>query len=137
LLHEISKRKESQSTKNATLFNKTHKANKKLCFYCKKPGHFVRNCLKKKSDDKKKANEICEDQEQMFVVALSVNDHTAYNWIINPGATQHMTFKQESLVKNTPFCNYIFNYCSTINQIKNYTYNYNFFLQLEIIFCNC
>ncbi len=31
------------------------------------------------------------------------------------------------LKKPPPFCNYIFNYCSTINQVKNYTYNYNLF----------
>ncbi len=48
LLHEVSKRKECESSKTTTLVNKTHKSNEKLCFYCKKPGHFVRNCLKKK-----------------------------------------------------------------------------------------
>jgi hypothetical protein len=95
LLHEVSKRKESENTKNAAFLNKTHKANEKLCFYCKKPGHFVRNCLKKKSDEKEKANQACEDQEQMFVVALSANDHTAYHWIIDSGTTQHMTFERE------------------------------------------
>jgi len=42
LLHEVSKRKENESTKNVTLFNKTHKANKRLCFYCKKSRHLVR-----------------------------------------------------------------------------------------------
>jgi hypothetical protein len=67
LFHEVSKRKESESTKNAALFNKIHKANEKLCFYFKKPKHFVRNFLKKKSDEKEKANQACEDQEQMFV----------------------------------------------------------------------
>jgi hypothetical protein len=51
------------------LFNKIHKANEKFCFYCKKPKHFVRNCLKKKSDEKKKVNQACEDQEQMFIAA--------------------------------------------------------------------
>jgi hypothetical protein len=81
LLHEVSKRKESESKENATLLNKTHKANEKLCFYCKKPGHFVRNCLKKKSDEKEKANQACDDQEQMFVTALSANDHARNNWI--------------------------------------------------------
>ncbi len=39
---------------NVILFNEIHKANKKLCLYCKKPGHFVKNCLKKKSDEKEK-----------------------------------------------------------------------------------
>jgi hypothetical protein len=39
-----------------------------------------------------------------------------------------------SSIKYPPFCNYIFNYCSTTNQIKNYTYscNWEFFLQLLI-----
>jgi hypothetical protein len=46
---------------NAALLNKTYKANEKLCFYCKKLGHFVRNCLKKKSDEKEKANQACDD----------------------------------------------------------------------------
>jgi hypothetical protein len=36
LLHEVSKRKESESKDNVALLNKTHKANEKLCFYCKK-----------------------------------------------------------------------------------------------------
>ncbi len=41
LLHEMSKKKDCESSKTTTLVNKTHKSNKKLCFYCKKPGHFV------------------------------------------------------------------------------------------------
>jgi hypothetical protein len=80
---------------NVALLNKAHKTNKKLCFYCKKPGHFVRNCLEKKSDEKEKANQAYEDQEQMIVTALGANDHTTYNWIIDSGPTQHMTFKRE------------------------------------------
>ncbi len=36
----------------------------------------MRNCLKKKSDEKEKTNQACEDQEQIFVAALSANDHT-------------------------------------------------------------
>jgi hypothetical protein len=50
LLHEVSKRKESENTKIVALLNKIHKANEKIYFYCKKLEHFVRNCLKKKSD---------------------------------------------------------------------------------------
>jgi hypothetical protein len=56
LFHEVSKRKESESTKNVALLNKTHKANEKFFFYCKKLKQFVRNCLMKKSDEKEKAN---------------------------------------------------------------------------------
>ncbi len=54
LFHEVSKRKECESCETTALVNKTHKSNEKLCFYCKKLGHFVRNCLKKKSDEKEK-----------------------------------------------------------------------------------
>jgi len=95
LLHEMSKRKECESSETFALVNKTHKSNEKLCFYCKKPRHFVRNCLKKKNDEKKKVNQACKDHKQMFVTTLSANDHTMYDWIIDSGATQHMTFEEE------------------------------------------
>jgi len=95
LFHEMSKRKECESYKITALVNKTHKSNEKLCFYCKKLGHFMKNCLKKKNDEKEKANQACEDHEQMFVVVLSANDHTTYDWIVDFGATQHMTLEQE------------------------------------------
>jgi len=32
-----------------------------------------------------------------------------------------------SISRKPPFCNYIFYYCSTINQIENYTYSCNLF----------
>jgi hypothetical protein len=54
LLHEVSKRKECESFVTTALMNKTHKSNEKLCFYYKKPGHFVRNYLKKKNDEKER-----------------------------------------------------------------------------------
>jgi hypothetical protein len=63
LLHEVSKRKENESTKNVAFLNKIHKANKKLCFYYKKTRHFVKDCLKKKNDEKEKVNQACENQE--------------------------------------------------------------------------
>jgi len=31
----------------------------------------------------------------MFVTTLSANDHTTYDWIVDFGATQHMTFEHE------------------------------------------
>ncbi len=63
LFHEVSKRKECESSETTTLVNKTHKSNEKLCFYCKKRGHFVKNCLNKKNDEKEKVNQACEDHE--------------------------------------------------------------------------
>jgi hypothetical protein len=35
----------------------------------------------------------------MFVAALSANDHTTYDWIVDFGAMQHMTFEQEWFTK--------------------------------------
>jgi hypothetical protein len=55
----------------------------------------VRNYLKKKSDEKEKTNQACDDQEQMFVTALNANDHVRNDWIIDSDATQHMTFERE------------------------------------------
>jgi hypothetical protein len=46
----------------------------------------VRNCLKKKNDEKEKANQACENHEKMFVAALNVNDHTTYDWIVDSSA---------------------------------------------------
>jgi hypothetical protein len=57
------KLKKVKVQKMLSLLNKTHKADKKLCFYYKKHGHFVSNCLKEKNDEKEKANQACEDQE--------------------------------------------------------------------------
>jgi len=54
LLHEMSKRKECESSETTSLVNKTPKSNEKICFYCKKPGHFVKICLKKKNDENEK-----------------------------------------------------------------------------------
>ncbi len=48
-------------------------------FLLQKTRTFCEELLKKKSDEKKKANQTCEDQEQMFVVTLGVNDHTTYD----------------------------------------------------------
>jgi hypothetical protein len=94
LLHEVSKRKECESFETTALVSKTHKSNEKPCFYCKKHGHFVKNCLKKKNDEKENTIQACQDHEQMFVVALNANDHSTYDWIVDSGATQHMTFQE-------------------------------------------
>ncbi len=87
LFHEMSKRKECESFETTALVNKIHKSNEKLCFYYTKLGHFVRNCLEKKNDEKKKVDHACEDHERLFVDALSANDHTTYDWVVNSGAT--------------------------------------------------
>ncbi len=48
-------------------------------------------------------NQACENHEQMFVATLNANDHTTYDWIIDFGATQHMTFEQKWLPHTSAF----------------------------------
>jgi len=50
----------------------------------------------------------------------------SYSFVVKSMAFNNMF----SLVENPPFCNYIFNYCSTINQVKNYTSNCNLFFTI-------
>ncbi len=52
---------------------------KSFVFIAKNLDIFVRNYLKKKSDKKEKANQACEEQEQMFVAAFGDNDHMTYD----------------------------------------------------------
>jgi protein involved in temperature-dependent protein secretion len=56
----------------------------------------VKNCLKKKNDEKERANQACEDQKQMFVATLGANDHTTYDWIIDSDTTEYMMFVLET-----------------------------------------
>ncbi len=55
----------------------------------------MRNCLKKKNNEKENTNQACKDYEQMFVAALNANDHTMYDWIVDSSVKQQMTFQQE------------------------------------------
>ncbi len=48
---------------NVALFNKTHKVNKKLCFYYKKTQTLCEELFEEEKWWKKKANQACEDQE--------------------------------------------------------------------------
>jgi len=62
---------------------------KSFSFYYKKTRTLCEKLFEKENDEKEKANQTCEDEEQMFVTMLSANDHMVYDWIIDFGATQH------------------------------------------------
>ena len=106
LIHEASRRKENENHKeDAALLMRHHKGATsnddkkvdKVCFYCKKPGHFARNCYKKKSDEREKANHAKFDDvehDYVFMAGLSVSIHTRQDWLVDSGATQHMTFQR-------------------------------------------
>ena len=106
LLHEESRRKETSSQKEEAAFYsqptpKHALINKKrtdTCNYCKKPGHWFRNCRKRAADEKKKgerANKASSDHDQLFVVAFTTTTDDKESWYIDSGASQHLTYRRE------------------------------------------
>jgi hypothetical protein len=98
LLHEVSKRKECESSETTALINKTHKSNEKLCFCCKKPGHFVKNCLKKKTDEKEKVNQACDRRST-----------TGFVFRIGGGAISWSSKRQPTIALSTTEAKYMAN----------------------------
>ncbi len=70
------------------------KQTKSFVFIAKNPNILWR-IVWKKNGEKEKANQACDDKKQMFIATLGANDHTLYDWIIDYGATQHMTFERK------------------------------------------
>lgn len=84
----------------------------RVCFYCKKPGHLRRNCHlwqqkkrngeksdKKKSDEKSNAKQVTE--ERCGSVCFMVGNNEKSSWIIDSGASCHMTNEKRYFTK---FC---------------------------------
>eukprot|EP00794_Sanderia_malayensis_P014955 gene14955-biopygen12465 len=94
-----------------------------LCHYCKKPGHFARNCYKKKSDlkgksghasaniattiEESKSKSLSSEIEipQAEEIALTAGDVPTGkdNWWIDSGATQHMTSDKKQMTDYVAF----------------------------------
>ena len=88
------------------------------CFYCKKKGHFVKDCYKKKADAKKmqsqsnqeSANRVESTQESdddSPEIALSAGglSSTENDWWIDSGASQHMTPSKKGMTDFVTFRN--------------------------------
>ena len=86
------------------------------CHYCKEKGHFARDCPKRsnisqhKDDNQRKGKRSAccaqeeneqnnSDQEALY----TSNDEDRCGWIIDSGATQHMTFERTRLSNYTEF----------------------------------
>ena len=111
LIHESEKKTiTSTGESNEALFTKQNDKRGK-CHYCKKPGHYSRDCYKRKNDLKKKesldAKIVTEDENsdnQPHEIALKSSAQSkGPDWWIDSGASQHMTQEKKSLSNYSPF----------------------------------
>ena len=104
-------------TKKLTVHKKMSNCKKFQCHYCKIPGHFARDCFKKKADAKNnpknvKASMTETKQENRKVneeiateIALAVGNTPSDkdDWWIDSGASQHMTPVKKGMYGYTQF----------------------------------
>ena len=88
------------------------------CFYCKKKGHFAKDCYKKKADAKKTQNQsnqesanrvesTQESEDDSPEIALSAGGLSSAenDWWIDSGASQHMTPSKKGMTDYVTFRN--------------------------------
>ena len=108
LIHESEKKKPAEAENSADAFFTSKPPNNKKsgkCHYCKKPGHFARDCFKKKNDQKNESANLVNDDHNADELALksSVTDINGDEWWIDSGATSHMTSDMKSLKNYSSF----------------------------------
>jgi len=96
--------------KKATEQRKFSDLKKFKCYYCKRRGHFAKDCFKRKSDEKQRQNQAeahriesihnSDDDNNPEIALVIDHDLAQYNeWWIDSGASQHMTFDKNGLHK--------------------------------------
>ena len=71
------------------------------CHYCKKPGHFKRDCRKFLASQQGKKEAACvagekpESDDEAFVTTHALSASSKRNWIVDSGATCHMSNDKE------------------------------------------
>eukprot|EP00794_Sanderia_malayensis_P007838 gene7838-biopygen6374 len=107
----------SDPSHDALLMKRDNEVKKKFnqkrvkCFYCKKMGHYAKDCFKKKKDrnssDQESANisEIEKDAggNSAFALAASTENSEEFDWCIDSGATQHMSPDKSSMKNYVQF----------------------------------
>ena len=106
-MREESKRKEKEPYGNDSAMvsrqgkgsTSNSKNEPRVCFICGKSGHIARHCWHKKDNVKNNANNAkVEDakEDHLFVVGDGACNTSMHKWLIDSGATQHMTFHKEA-----------------------------------------
>lgn len=69
-------------------------AEKMNCFFCKKPGHLKKDCVKykkwKTKESVKKVSEPCTENSEHLCFGVTEGIRDTGSWFINSGATSHM-----------------------------------------------
>ena len=116
---ESSKIENSDTRQDALLSHRSAQQNKAdtkkfRCEYCKKKGHFVKDCYKKKADAKKSsldesANRVESMQESKVkspeVALSSYSAATPNEWWIDSGASKHMNPDKKEMTSYIAFRN--------------------------------
>lgn len=90
------------SNSNNSNYNRTR------CFHCNKLGHIQRNCPSRSNANKsyhkaKPVEEVDGEDDFLFMVAPSFNDKD--KWIVDSGASSHMTFNRSYFTSFTQYDN--------------------------------
>src|SRR5579875_408018 len=103
LMHEVNKRKEKGAPSGeaalvAAQYKGRNQNQPRVCYICGKPGHIARYCFKNNKKEKESANVASNKVDEVDYAFLSAlvasndgDDNTMAKWIMDSGATKHMT----------------------------------------------
>ena len=85
-------------------FEKKILAIEKKCFYCKKPGHHIKDCRARIATEKgtnTRQTSLATTDNKLYVVASKTQGHINSTWYVDSGATQHMCHWREGFTNYT------------------------------------